>query len=149
MVTAIACRAGGESTSGAGTGLGLSTVYGIVAQAEGTITIQTQPGTGTTFTMLVPVTDEIATPIAEVARYQHTPTGETVLIVDDQDALREVTDRIFTRGGYHVITAADGPEAIRLAAVHDGDIHLLLTDVVMRAREDHSKSSRTLGCHSD
>ena len=118
-------------TEGAGTGLGLSTVYGIVAQAEGTITIQSQPGTGTTFTVLVPVTDEVALPIEEVARYQHTPAGETVLIVEDQDALREVTERIFTRGGYHVITAADGPEAIRLAAEHDGDIHLLLTDVVM------------------
>ncbi len=118
-------------TEGAGTGLGLSTVYGIVAQAEGAITIQSQPGTGTTFTVLVPVTDEVALPIEEVARYQHTPAGETVLIVEDQDALREVTERIFTRGGYHVITAADGPEAIRLAAEHDGDIHLLLTDVVM------------------
>ena len=54
-----------------------------------------------------------------------------MLIVEDQDALREVTERIFTRGGYHVITAADGAEAISLAAQHDGDIHLLLTDVVM------------------
>ncbi|GAA3913535.1 hybrid sensor histidine kinase/response regulator [Actinoplanes auranticolor] len=118
-------------SEGAGTGLGLSTVYGIVAQAEGTITIQSQPGAGTTFTVLVPVTDEVALPIEEAPRYQHTPAGETVLIVDDQEALREVTGRIFTRGGYHVITAADGPEAIRLAAEHDGDIHLLLTDVVM------------------
>jgi PAS domain S-box-containing protein len=116
---------------GEGTGLGLSTVYGIVAQAEGTITVQSQPGTGTTFTMLVPATDQVASPIEEPAAGQHTPAGETVLIVDDQDALREVTERIFTRSGYHVITAQDGPEAIRLAAQHDGDIHLLLTDVVM------------------
>jgi PAS domain S-box-containing protein len=118
-------------SEGAGTGLGLSTVYGIVAQAGGSITIQSQPGTGTTFTVLVPVTDEVALPIEEAAGYQHTPAGETVLIVEDQDALREVTKRIFTRGGYHVIAAADGTEAIRLAAEHDGDIHLLLTDVVM------------------
>jgi len=118
-------------SAGAGTGLGLSTVYGIVAQAEGTITIESQPGTGTTLTMLVPVTDEVAPPIEEAARYHHTPAGETVLIVEDQDALREVTARIFTRGGYRVMTAADGPEAIRRATEHDGDIHLLLTDVVM------------------
>lgn len=116
---------------GAGTGLGLSTVYGIVAQADGSITIQSKLGTGTTVTVLVPVTDEVAPPVEEAARYEHTPAGETVLIVEDQDALREVTSRIFTRGGYRVITAADGPEAIRLATEHDGAIHLLLTDVVM------------------
>jgi CheY-like chemotaxis protein len=118
-------------SEGEGTGLGLSTVYGIVAQAEGTITLQSQPAAGTTFTILVPATDEVAPPLEEAASYAHTPVGETVLIVDDQDALREVTERIFTRGGYRVITAADGPEAIRLATQHDGDIHLLLTDVVM------------------
>jgi hypothetical protein len=118
-------------SEGAGTGLGLSTVYGIVAQAEGTITIQSQPAAGTTFTILVPATDEVALPLEEAASYAHTPVGETVLIVDDQEALREVTERIFTRAGYRVITAADGPEAISLATQHDGDIHLLLTDVVM------------------
>ena len=116
---------------GEGTGLGLSTVYGIVAQAEGAISIQSEPGTGTTFTMLIPATDDVAAPAEEPVADHHTPAGETVLIVDDQEALREVTARIFTRGGYHVLTAADGPEAIRLAAQHDGDIHLLLTDVVM------------------
>ena len=53
------------------------------------------------------------------------------MIVEDQEALREVTKRIFTRAGYHVITAANGPDAIELADQHDGDLHLLLTDVVM------------------
>ena len=116
---------------GAGTGLGLSTVYGIVAQAQGTITIHSLPGAGTTFTILLPVTHEVALPIEEAKPYERTPAGETVLIVEDQEALREVTERIFTRSGYHVISAADGAEAIALAADHDGDIHLLLTDVVM------------------
>jgi PAS domain S-box-containing protein len=118
-------------SEGDGTGLGLSTVYGIVAQAEGTITIQSQPGAGTTFTILVPATDEVALPLEEATSYAHTPVGKTVLLVEDQEALREVTERIFTRAGYRVITAADGPEAISLATQHDGDIHLLLTDVVM------------------
>jgi CheY-like chemotaxis protein len=54
-----------------------------------------------------------------------------VLIVEDQDALREVTERIFTRAGYHVLSAADGAEAVDLASTYDGEIHLLLTDVVM------------------
>jgi CheY-like chemotaxis protein len=70
-------------------------------------------------------------PIEEPASYHRTPAGETILVVEDQDALREVTERIFTRNGYHVLTAANGPDALVLAASHDGDIHLLVTDVVM------------------
>ena len=116
---------------GEGTGLGLSTVYGIVVQAEGTITVQSQPATGTTFTILVPATDEVAAPAEAPASHEHAPAGETVLIIEDEEALCEVTKRILTRAGYHVITAPDGPAAIRLATEHDGDIHLLLTDVVM------------------
>ncbi|HEX8629011.1 MAG TPA: ATP-binding protein [Catenuloplanes sp.] len=116
---------------GTGTGLGLATVYGIVAQAGGTIDIHSQPGVGTTFTMMFPVTDEVATPAEEIQPYRHTPTGQTVLLVEDEKALREVTERIFTRSGYHVITAAHGVEAIRLAADYTGEIHLLVTDVVM------------------
>ena len=116
---------------GTGTGLGLATVYGIVLQAEATIDIHSLPGVGTTFTILVPVTDEVAAPIEEEAPYHRTPTGETVLIVEDEEALREVTERIFTRSGYHVLTAAHGIDALALAAAYQGDIHLLVTDVVM------------------
>ena len=117
---------------GTGTGLGLATVYGIVTQAEGTIDIHSQPGVGTTFTILIPVTDEVAVPDrGGRCPTDRTPTGETVLVVEDEEALREVTERIFTRSGYHVITAANGPEALALAAGYDGDIHLLVTDVVM------------------
>jgi signal transduction histidine kinase/CheY-like chemotaxis protein len=116
---------------GGGTGLGLSTVYGIIAQSGGTVTIHSQPGTGTTFTILIPATTETAAPADDPLPYERTPAGETVLIVEDQEALREVTERIFTRSGYHVITAANGAEAVTLAAQYDGDIHLLLTDVVM------------------
>jgi signal transduction histidine kinase/CheY-like chemotaxis protein len=118
-------------TQGSGTGLGLSTVYGIVTQAQGSINIHSSPGAGTTFTILVPVTDEVAVNDEDVMRYERTPAGETILIVEDQDALREVTERIFTRSGYRVIAAASGAEAVRLAAEHDGEIHLLITDVVM------------------
>jgi PAS domain S-box-containing protein len=115
-----------------GTGLGLATVYGIVTQTEGTIGIQSEPGAGTTFTILLPVTDQDATDsIEEPDSYRRTPTGETILVVEDQEALREVTERIFTRNGYHVLTAANGPDALTIAAGHDGDIHLLVTDVVM------------------
>jgi signal transduction histidine kinase/CheY-like chemotaxis protein len=118
----------GES---AGTGLGLATVYGIVAQAEGRIEIDSRPGAGTTFSIMLPVTAEAAAPVADLVPYQRMPEGETVLVVEDEAALREVTRRIFTRNGYHVITAADGPEAIDVARGHIGEIHLLVTDVVM------------------
>ncbi len=112
-------------------GLGLATVYGILTQAEANIRIYSEPGTGTTFTIMVPVTEEAAAPIPEPAPYERVPKGETVLIVEDEAALREVTKRIFTRNGYRVITAGNGPEALDLARDHPGEIHLLVTDVVM------------------
>ncbi|MEV6636950.1 ATP-binding protein [Actinoplanes sp. NPDC051470] len=113
-----------------GTGLGLATVYGIVTQAEGAIGIQSEAGAGTTFTITLPITDQAAT-LEEPDSYRRTPAGETILVVEDQEALRQVTERILTRNGYKVITAANGPDALALAAGHDGDIHLLVTDVVM------------------
>ena len=86
---------------------------------------------GTTFTIMLPVTAEAAIPVAEPVPYQRTPKGETVLVVEDEEALREVTKRILARNGYHVITAANGPEALDIARDHPGEIHLLVTDVVM------------------
>ena len=94
------------------TGLGLATVYGILAQADGNIHIYSEPGHGTTFIITPPVTAEVAIPVAEPSPYQRAPKGETVLLVEDEEALREVTRRIFTRNGYRVITAANGPEAL-------------------------------------
>jgi two-component system cell cycle sensor histidine kinase/response regulator CckA len=116
---------------GAGTGLGLATVYGIIAQAEGHIKIYSEPGAGTTFSIMLPVTAEAAIAVPEQARYQRSPKGETILVVEDEEALRDVARRIFARNGYHVITAASGPEAIEIVRTYQGDIHLLVTDVVM------------------
>jgi signal transduction histidine kinase len=117
--------------TGSGTGLGLATTYGILTQADGDIRIYSEPGGGTTFTITLPVTAEAAMMLAEPEPYQRVPKGETVLVVEDEDALREVTRRILARSGYQVITAANGPEAIRIAAGHPAAIHLLVTDVVM------------------
>jgi len=119
-------------SDGGGTGLGLATVYGILTQADGDIRIYSEPGHGTTITMTLPVTAEPAAPVAEpVPSYRRAPEGETVLVVEDEEALREVTRRIFARNGYQVITAANGLEALGIAAGHAGEIHLLVTDVVM------------------
>ena len=116
---------------GTGTGLGLATVYGIISQADGHIQVHSEPGKGTTFTITLPITAEAAGPEAPPVPYQPRPAGETVLIVEDEEALREVTERIFTRNGYTAITAANGPEALIIARAHAGEIHLLVTDVIM------------------
>jgi PAS domain S-box-containing protein len=116
---------------GAGTGLGLATVYGIIAQAEGHIQIYSEPGAGTTFSIMLPVTAEAAIAAPEHVPHQRSPKGETILVVEDEDALCEVARRIFARNGYHVITAESGPEAIEIVRAFQGDIHLLVTDVVM------------------
>jgi CheY-like chemotaxis protein len=117
--------------AGAGTGLGLATVYGIIAQAGGHIQIYSEPGAGTVFSIMLPVTAEAAMAVSEHVPHQRSSRGETILVVEDEDALREVARRIFTRNGYRVITAASGPEAIQIVRAHHGDIHLLVTDVVM------------------
>jgi hypothetical protein len=114
-----------------GTGLGLATVYGILTQADASIQISSQLGTGTTFTIVLPVTDETAASAAEPAQVDWEPHGETVLVVEDEDDLREATKRIFAGAGYHVIAAASGAEAVEIARTHDGPIDLLVTDIVM------------------
>jgi two-component system cell cycle sensor histidine kinase/response regulator CckA len=116
---------------GMGTGLGLATVYGIVAQAGGSITVRSRLGAGTTLTVLLPATEEVAVPVEEVSTTDYPGQGETVLVVEDEDALRAVTERILAGHGYQVLAAADGVEAVALASRHDGEIGLLITDVVM------------------
>ncbi len=114
-----------------GTGLGLATVYGILQQADGHIRIYSEPGGGTTFSITLAATTQAAHPEPPAVTYERSPSGETVLVVEDEAALREVTRRILARNGYHVITAASGPEALEIARHHEGEIHLLVTDVVM------------------
>ncbi|MFG1611000.1 PAS domain S-box protein [Actinoplanes sp. NPDC049265] len=116
---------------GEGTGLGLATVYGIIVQAGGHAAITSTLGAGTTITILLPATDQTATPVETPEPPQPGGGGETVLIVEDEEALREVARRILTRNGYHVLTAANGPEAIKIVEHTTHDIHLLLTDVIM------------------
>lgn len=117
---------------GAGSGLGLATVYGIVAQAGGATLIESQPGEGTAVTVLLPVTDSAPTTVASAATAAApAPTGETILLVEDEDLMRDVVARILIRNGYQVISANGGAQALDLAARHDGPIDLLLSDLVM------------------
>jgi PAS domain S-box-containing protein len=116
-----------------GTGLGLSTVYGIVKQSGGDIWVYSEPGRGTTFKIYLPRdlsdTTASATKPSSVPR-RITGTG-TILVVEDEEGLRKVARRTLEAAGYTVLTAADGDEALLTSAEHVGDIHLLLTDVVM------------------
>jgi hypothetical protein len=121
-------------SAGEGSGLGLATVYGIVSQSGGYTKIYSDEGVGTSITILLPVAGETAAPddLVEPAVDLDALTGrETILVVDDEEALREVTRRILTRNGYTVLTASSGAEAIEIAASYDRSIDLLLTDVIM------------------
>ncbi len=114
-----------------GTGLGLATVYGIVKQSRGTIWVDSEAGKGTTFTIYLPRVGEHA-PESRQARAAAAARGtETILIVEDEDALRRVAIRILESAGYTVLSAASGAEALRLLDRCEQTVHLLLTDVVM------------------
>jgi signal transduction histidine kinase/DNA-binding response OmpR family regulator len=116
---------------GKGTGLGLSTVYGIVKQSGGHVWVYSEPGLGTTFRVYLPLTD-IQAEAARRSRASVAPTGtETVLLVEDEEAVRGLAERILRTAGYQVLPAADGGEALLVYEAHRGEIDLLLTDVVM------------------
>ena len=118
--------------TGAGTGLGLSTVYGIVKQSDGFIYVYSEPGHGTTFKVYLPRVDEAAEPLepgtAPVKPLQGT---ETVLLVEDEEAVRALARTVLQRNGYSVLEAPGGPEAVEISERHEGPINLLVTDVVM------------------
>jgi len=118
---------------GKGTGLGLSTVYGIVRQSGGDVWVYSEPGIGTTFKIFLP-RDISAAPAMNAASslHQRCLTGtETILVVEDEEALRKVAKRALSAAGYNVLSASDGPTALRVSSEYSGEIHLLVTDVVM------------------
>jgi len=117
---------------GKGTGLGLSTCYGIVKQAGGSIWVYSEPGKGTTFKVYLPRTHDLPVAPPEQTKEKTLRGGEeTVLIVEDNDAVREVAVLALQKRGYRVLQAASGEEALALAEQLQEPIHLLLTDVVM------------------
>ena len=118
---------------GAGTGLGLSMVYGFVRQSGGTVSVQSAPGRGSTFSLLLPRTDD-TTPSGPPAPRPLTAathgTG-TVLIVEDERALRRLSATVLRQAGYQTIEASDGQQALDLYTVHSHRIVMVVTDVVM------------------
>jgi two-component system, cell cycle sensor histidine kinase and response regulator CckA len=119
---------------GKGTGLGLSTAYGIVKQSGGFIEVTSVEGFGTTFRLYLPEAEAAAAstaPYEEPQAAEARSGGETVLLVEDADAVRHVVRRALTRMGYNVLEASNGPQAIGVALEHADEIDLLLTDFVM------------------
>jgi PAS domain S-box-containing protein len=120
---------------GEGTGLGLASVYGIVTQADGHIDLASEPGVGTTVTAHFPATEMPGSRVADTDGRPDEESlegaGETVLLVEDEDAVRDLTRRILARHGYDVVPADTVHDALLTCEQHEGDIDLLLTDVVM------------------
>jgi PAS domain S-box-containing protein len=136
--------------TGKGTGLGLSTVYGIVRQSGGYVSVYSEVGRGTTFRIYLPrVADNIQVQAPKPVVAQ-TPNGkETILLVDDDDAVRAVATRILTRAGYAVLGAGSPKEAEAVWADHAGPIHLLMTDLMMPGMNGSELASRLLESRKD
>lgn len=116
---------------GRGTGLGLAVVHGLVKQSGGHLTVYSEPGVGTTFKLYFPHAAETGAP-RESAAPEPDPRGtETILLVEDDERVRELATHALEANGYRVLPAADGAEALTAAGAHADAIHLLLTDVVM------------------
>jgi two-component system cell cycle sensor histidine kinase/response regulator CckA len=128
---------------GKGTGLGLSTVYGIVKQSGGYVWVYSEPSQGTTFKIYLPRVDERVETVEPVRLPVEMLRGtETVLLVEDDAGVRALARGVLKSGGYTLLEASNGVEALRVAEQHDDTIHLLVSDVVMSGM-----SGRQLGVH--
>jgi PAS domain S-box-containing protein len=119
-------------SQGRGTGLGLATVYGVVKQSGGYVWVYSELGHGTTFKVYLPMVQAPAEKTTPEKTVQgHEPGTETILFVEDEQSVRELVSEYLSARGYQVLDAADGQQALEIAAAHAGKIQLLITDVVM------------------
>jgi CheY-like chemotaxis protein len=116
---------------GKGTGLGLSMVYGFIKQSQGHINVYSEVGHGTTVRLYLPRTDAVASTADRVPESATTVGGsEKILLVEDDEFVRSIGERLLTELGYHVVSAANGPEALTLLR-SDADFDLMFTDIMM------------------
>jgi signal transduction histidine kinase/CheY-like chemotaxis protein len=134
---------------GKGTGLGLATAYGIVKQVGGHISVESTPGAGTTFQVMLPTTEEGLPSEGVMAGQLIAPAHETVLLVEDESGVRELTRRILSQAGYQVIEASNGEDALTLLGKHTGRIHLLLSDLVMPGMSGKELAERVVREHRE
>src|SRR5216684_1007807 len=133
---------------GKGTGLGLSTVYGIVKQSNGYVFAESELGRGTTFRIYLPRVEEIAEPAGSVPSSQSATGGsETVLLVEDEESVRQLVRETLEAKGYKVLEADHGEAALRIASAHPGSIDMLITDVVMPGMSGRELSKQLCAAH--
>jgi two-component system, cell cycle sensor histidine kinase and response regulator CckA len=134
---------------GKGTGLGLAIVFGIVKQSGGHVFVHSEPGHGTTFKIYLPCVDD-AVQFQDPEACGISLTGsETILLVEDEDAVRESTDEYLSGNGYTVLKAKDGAEALGIARQHTQPIHLVLTDLIMPQLSGRELSEKIVSIHPE
>jgi PAS domain S-box-containing protein len=137
-------------TKGQGTGLGLATVYGIVTQAGGNISIYSEVGVGTRVHVLLPASNQAPRPAAtELNAFRAPVSAVTILVVEDADDLREITELILKKAGYHVIAAHSGRLALEMLEHLNGAVDLLVTDVVMPRMQGPELVQRIKAVHPE
>jgi PAS domain S-box-containing protein len=138
--------------TGKGTGLGLSTVYGIIKQSGGQISVETELGRGTTFKIYLPLINEvIVEPLQQNrdALPESSPGTEKVLLVEDDDSVRELAREILEMNGYEVVEASNGVEALGVFEAHAGTVDMMVTDLVMPQMGGRDLATKLTGDHPD
>jgi CheY-like chemotaxis protein len=133
-----------------GTGLGLATVYGIVKQSGGDIWVYSEVGHGTTFKVFLPRVSDVSEASQVIEPRSVTARGtETIILAEDEESVRRLAQRVLEGAGYTVLVARNGSEAQQISEQHSGQIHLLVTDMVMPMMNGRQLAERLRECRPD